>query len=63
MVRVEGGGGTVWTTQHHTKILDDLGLKEGVRILYVTDEMVWGLKEAKEDPRVELSVLHLPSLL
>ena len=63
MVKLEGGGATAWTKDHHSKILSDHGLEKGIRILYLTDGDALGLEEAKQDPRVELHVLNIPRLL
>ncbi|RZA27023.1 MAG: hypothetical protein EOP10_01630 [Proteobacteria bacterium] len=62
-VEVVGGGGTEWSLKQHDQLLKDFNVKEGLRVIYCTDEEVSGLEGALKDPRVELSVLNIPDLL
>ncbi|MBC7531833.1 MAG: hypothetical protein H7318_09660 [Oligoflexus sp.] len=62
-VEVQGGGGTEWSLKQHDQLLKDFDMKEGLRVIYCTDEEVSGLDLTRKDPRVELSILNIPDLL
>jgi hypothetical protein len=62
-VKMKGSGGTVWTRDHHTKILDDLKTTKKIDIYYCTDEDVYGLEDALRDDRVNLVVVNIPNLI
>jgi hypothetical protein len=62
-INLRGGGGTMWTREENSKILEDLGLTKGVDIYYCTDEAVMGLEDAMQDERVVIHIINIPNLL
>ncbi len=62
-VKFKGSGGTTWTRDHHTQILEDLNMKRKITIYYCTDGEVNGLADALEDERVTLEVINVPQLI
>ena len=61
-VKMRGGGGTVFGAGQVDQILDDVGSGK-VDILYLTDEEVWGLVDAKAHEGCNLHILNLPEML
>ncbi len=62
-VRFKGSGGTVWTKEHHTRIIQEVGSHRKINIYYCTDEEVEGLADAKTDDRVNLVVINIPNII
>ncbi len=62
-IHFKGSGGTAWTIEHHTEILRNLNTTRKINIYYCTDEDVYGLNEALDDDRVNLTVVNIPRLI
>ena len=62
-VKFKGSGGTVWTREHHTQIINDLKTTKKINIYYCTDGEVNGLPGAQADERVNLIVVNIPAIL
>lgn len=66
-VELTGCGGTAWTVDHNSDLISRVYgnqvPNEPVSIYYCTDEEVYGLGEAQEDPRVNLVVINLPRII
>ena len=62
-IRFKGMGGTAWTREHNTEILRDLNTDRKINIYYCTDEDVFGLEDAMQDDRVQLTVINVPRLI
>lgn len=62
-ITFKGAGGTVWSPDHHTQIINDLKLSKKPTIYYCTDEAVNGLEEACKDERVNLKIINIPKLI
>ncbi|MBP9708944.1 MAG: hypothetical protein KBD78_15010 [Oligoflexales bacterium] len=62
-VEFKGAGATYWTRGHHDQILADLGTTQKITIYYCTDGDVYGLADARKDPRVNLVEINIPALI
>lgn len=62
-IKLKGGGGTEFSPKQISSILDDMKMKRGLDIIYLTDEYVYGLEESKADKRVKLHVINVPKAL
>jgi predicted metal-dependent peptidase len=63
IVDFKGGGGTIFGVEHVEQIMKELNTKRHVDVVYLTDEYVHGLEEAKLDKRWSVHVLNLPNIL
>ena len=62
-IKFKGSGGTVWSREHHTHILQDLKTSKKICIYYCTDGMVEGLSDAEMDERVTLVVINIQQMI
>lgn len=59
LIKLEGGGGTVFDNDLAMKIVSDLKAKKKVDIVYITDEAVDGLETTKNNKKYKVHVINI----